>query len=102
MENNRKRLGRPCLKKNIDFQHEPRFFKPQGVPMIKLDIVDLNCEELEALRLKNIENLDQRECAERMGTSPATLQRILANAYKKISLALIEGKAIEIINEELC
>jgi len=98
----KRRIGRPCLKKNIDFSHESRFFKPQGVPMRKLDIVELNCEELEVLRLKNIENFDQRECAEKMNTSPATVQRILSNVYRKISEALIDGKAIEIINEELC
>jgi len=43
--------------------------------------------------------LDQRECAERMNTSPATLQRILSSANEKIAIALVEGKAIRIINK---
>ena len=66
--------------------------------MFALDVVELKKEELEAMRLKNIKNLNQRECAEKMKTSPATLQRILSSAYQKIAIALTEGKAIKIIN----
>ena len=97
--NNQRRFGRPRLKRKIRFNPDVKYFKPQGVPVSSLDIVELTKEELEALRLKNIKNLDQKECAEAMNTSPATLQRILASAYNKISLALVEGKAIKIINE---
>ena len=62
-----------------------------------LDIVELTAEEVEALRLKNDKNLDQSECAKMMKTSQSTFQRILTSAYKKITKALIEGKAIKII-----
>jgi len=62
--------------------------------MSGLEVVELNHEEIEALRLKNIEKLDQNECAEKMNTSQSTFQRILSSAYKKISRALIQGKAI--------
>ena len=58
---------------------------------------ELTNEELEALRLKNIKDLDQIECAKLMNTSQSTFQRILSSAYKKITEALIEGKAIKII-----
>ncbi len=61
-----------------------------------LEVVELTHEELEALRLKNIENLDQIKAAKLMQTSQSTFQRILASAYKKISEALIRGKAIAI------
>ncbi|TSC95270.1 MAG: hypothetical protein Athens101410_677 [Parcubacteria group bacterium Athens1014_10] len=60
-------------------------------------MVELTTEEAEALRLKNIKNLEQIECAEQMKTSQSTFQRILSSAYKKISDALINGKAIKII-----
>jgi len=62
-----------------------------------LDIIELTIEEVEALRLKNIKNLDQVECAKLMKTSQSTFQRILASAYKKVTKALIEGRAIRII-----
>ena len=65
--------------------------------MRHLEMVSLTSEELEALRLKNIKDLDQSQCAKLMKTSPSTFQRILSSAYKKITKALIEGKAIKIV-----
>ena len=62
-----------------------------------LDVIELTVEEAEALRLKNVKGLKQVECAKKMKTSQSTFQRILSSAYKKVSRALIEGKAIEII-----
>lgn len=62
-----------------------------------LEIIHLSHEELEALRLKNIKDLEQVECAKLMHTSQSTFQRILSSAYKKITEALIKGKAIRII-----
>jgi len=61
-----------------------------------LEEIELTTEELEALRLKNVKDLTQDECAKSMKTSQSTFQRILVMAYKKISKALIEGKAIKI------
>ena len=62
-----------------------------------LEVVELTTEEVEALRLKNIRDLDQIDAAKKMNTSQSTFQRILSSAYKKISKAIIEGKAIKII-----
>jgi len=92
-----KRLGRPCLRRRISSQINSYYFKPQGIPMSSLDIIELTIEEVEAMRLKNIKNLDQIECARQMKTSQSTFQRILSSAYKKISQAIVEGKAIKII-----
>lgn len=64
--------------------------------MVDLEIVDLTHEEAESLRLKNIEDLDQNECAKKMKTSQSTFQRILSSAYKKMTDAIINGKAISI------
>jgi len=61
-----------------------------------LEVVELTIEEAEALRLKNVEDLSQVEAAKKMNTSQSTFQRILSSANKKISQALIQGKAIKI------
>ena len=90
-------MPRPRLHRRIHFNPHITYFKPQGIPMRHLEEIELTAEEVEALRLKNIEELDQVECAEKMKTSQSTLQRILASAYKKMSKALIEGKAIKIV-----
>ena len=90
-------MPRPKLCRRIRFNPNVTYFKPQGVPMRFLEVVELAIEEAEALRLKNIKNLDQAECAKLMKTSQSTFQRILSSAYKKITQAIIKGKAIKII-----
>ena len=94
----RKRRGRPCLRKKINFQAQIKYFKPQGIPAATLDVIELSKEELEALRLKNIEGLDQNASAQKMHTSQSSFQRILTQAYQKISKALVYGKAIKILD----
>ena len=96
----RGRLGRPCSRKMVRFSPRAHCFKPQGIHMRDLDVVELTREELEAMRLKNIKELDQVECAKKMNTSQSTFQRILTSAYKKISQALIEGKIIKIHDKD--
>jgi len=90
-------MPRPRLCRRIRFNPNITYFKPQGVPMRFLEVIELTTEEAEALRLKNIKDLDQEEAAKKMNTSQSTFQRILSSAYKKITKALIEGKAIKII-----
>ena len=53
-------------------------------------------EEFEAVRLKDYKGLDQNECAKKMEVSQPTFHRLLSSARKKISGAIIEGKAIRI------
>lgn len=89
-------MPRPRLRRRIQFNPRVTYFKPQGMPMRFLGVVSLTSEEMEALRLKNVENLNQMQCAKHMNTSQSTLQRILTSAYQKISEALVEGKAIRI------
>jgi len=90
-------MPRPRLCRRIRFNPNVRYFKPQGVPMMDLEIIELTAEEAEALRLKNVKDLSQNECAKLMKTSQSTFQRILCSAYKKISQAIIRGKAIKIV-----
>ena len=92
-------MPRPRRRRHINFNPNITFFKPHGVPMRLLETIDLTAEEIEALRLKNLENLNQTDCAEAMKTSQSTFQRILQSAYQKISQALNEGQAIRLIKE---
>lgn len=86
----------PRKHRHVCAHPEIKFFKPHGVPMSQLELVNLSDEELEAMRLKNIEGLDQIAAAEKMGTSQSTFQRILSSAYKKVTEALVHGKAVKI------
>jgi predicted DNA-binding protein (UPF0251 family) len=89
-------MPRPRLCRKITFNPNITYFKPQGVPMRNLEIVELTTEEMEAFRLRHINDLEQQTAAEKMHTSQSTYQRILYSAYKKIADALINGKAIKI------
>ena len=90
-------MSRPRLCRKISFNPNITYFKPQGVPMRELEIVELTAEEIEAYRLRHINDMEQQEAADKMHTSQSTYQRILYSAYKKIADALINGKAIKII-----
>ena len=72
------------------------YFKPAGVPLKSLNEVRLSIEEAEALRLKELEELEQSDAAVKMGVSRPTFQRILCSARKKVADALLNGKAIRI------
>jgi predicted DNA-binding protein (UPF0251 family) len=89
-------MVRPRKIRRIGFNPEATYFKPRGIPLQQLDEVELGHDEMEAIRLKNLKKLDQNECAKKMKISQSTLQRILSSAYKKITEALIDGKAIRI------
>jgi predicted DNA-binding protein (UPF0251 family) len=51
-------------------------------------------DELETLKLCDLDDLTQEEAGERMGVSRGTVQRILAAARKKVAMALTQGGAI--------
>ncbi len=72
------------------------YFKPRGIPLSTLDEVVLKVEELEAIRLNDLESLEQEQCAKKMKISRGTFQRILNSAKKKIADALVNGKAIRV------
>jgi len=72
------------------------YFKPQGIPMFQLEQVVVGVDEYEALRLVDLEGLQQQEAAERMKVSRATCARILEDAHRKVADALTTGKAIRI------
>ena len=73
-----------------------RYFKPQGMPIDALEEIWLASDELEAMRLTDIEGLYQVEAAERMEVSRQTLGTILASAHTKVARALLEGKALRV------
>ena len=77
------------------------YFKPQGVPLASLKEVNLTLDELEAVRLVDLEGLEQVAAAKKMKVSQSTLQRILKNARKKNAGALVKGQAIKVKGGEV-
>jgi len=89
-------MVRPIKPRKVNFDPNVVYFKPRAVPLSVLEEVDLGMDELEALRLCDLRNVDQIEAAKKMKISQSTLQRILTLARQKITRALVEGKAIKI------
>ncbi len=89
-------MVRPRLCRRVGLNPDITYFKPQGIPLRELEEIILNIDEFEAVRLKDLNNLEQEECAEKMNISQPTFHRILSSARKKIAEAIIKGKAIKI------
>jgi predicted DNA-binding protein (UPF0251 family) len=89
-------MPRPRKRRTLTRAPQPAIYKPAGVPLDDLRLVTLLHEELEALRLSDLEDLSQVDAAQRMGVSRSTFQRIVTRARRQVSLALVEGHALRI------
>lgn len=92
---------RPRSRCRVQFCPPSSYFAPEGVRQCDLQVVELSAAETEALRLRNIKGLDQTQSAKKMGISQSTYQRILTAANRKVTEALIEGKAIKLEKENV-
>lgn len=75
-----------------------RIFKPTGIPLLEMEIIDIEIDELEAVRLCDYEGKSQIETAEIMGISRGTVQRLLNSGRRKILDGLLHLKAIKLKN----
>ena len=89
-------MVRPRKHRKISFSPDIVYFKPAGVPMRDLEELQLEPEEVEALKLQNIDDLSQEDSAKKMRVSQPTFYRIIKSARRKVTDALINGKAIRI------
>lgn len=89
-------MARPIKRRRIENIPSVLHFVPKGQDPVQAKENVLQYEELEALRLKDLEGLDQEECAKRMAVSRPTFQRILSSAREKVADSLIHGKGIRI------
>jgi predicted DNA-binding protein (UPF0251 family) len=68
--------------------------------MVDLQEVRLARDELEAIRLADLEGLHQADGAVRMGVSRPTFGRILKRGRRKVARAVIRGEALRIENQQ--
>jgi predicted DNA-binding protein (UPF0251 family) len=64
--------------------------------MSELTEIHLTMDEMEALRLADVEGYEHAEAAPLMGISRQTFGRILKDAHAKMARAVVEGCAIHI------
>lgn len=89
-------MARPPCPRRVSGSPRSGYFKPAGIPVSRLEEVALSVDELEALRLADLEGLYQEPAAERMGVSRATFARIVEAARRKVAGALVYGRALRI------
>ncbi len=89
-------MVRPRLCRRVRFQPGVTYFKPRGIPLKNLEETILQVDEYEAVRLKDLEGLEQENAARKMGISQPTFHRLVVSARKKIADAIVHGKAIKI------
>jgi uncharacterized protein len=82
-------MSRPLKCRRVSIFPLVKYFKPAGIPIKILEEVCLSIEELEAIRLKDLEGLEQEQGAEKMNISRPTFQRVLTSARQKIAAALL-------------
>jgi len=89
-------MTRPRFRRRIGWLPRMDYFRPDGVDINKIEEVLLTLDELEALRLADLEGLYQEEAAKRMNVSRQTFGRIIEEAHRKVADAIVNGKAIRI------
>ncbi len=89
-------MPRPRKCRWVNCEPTVTMFKPRGIPVTSMDTVTLAVDEFEALRLKDLEGLEQEKAAAKMNVSQPTLHRILESAHRKVADLLVHGKALVI------
>jgi len=92
-------VPRRCCRRRVGWIPGWSVFRPSEGEPGKLDAnrqVVLTLDELEAIRLADLEGLYHEQAAERMGISRATFGRILEAARRKVADALVGGKVIRV------
>ncbi len=89
-------MPRPRHCRRVAMLPHAAYYKPRGVPLSMLQCIELAVDELEAIRLADLEGLYQEEAAQRMNVSRQTFGRILDAAHGKVADALVHGKALSI------
>ena len=89
-------MPRPCCLRHVGQTPTTQYFKPAGIPIRMLEEVVLGLDELEALRLADLNGLYQDQAAKQMKISRPTFSRIVEQARRKVADALIHGKALRL------
>lgn len=89
-------MSRPRKRRRLRHPPESAVFKPLGAPLESLDRITLLHEELEALRLADLERCHQADAAKQMGVSRSTFQRMVTGARHKVAQALVNRAALQL------
>lgn len=89
-------MARPLKKRTVCLNLKAGYFRPQEFPETGAAEIVLEVDEIEAVRLADLDGEYQQAAARKMGISRPTFSNIINRAHQKIADALIKGKAIRI------
>jgi predicted DNA-binding protein (UPF0251 family) len=89
-------MPRPFRLRRVCCRPDSSYFKPRGIPIGALEEVRLTMDELEAIRLADLEEMYQEDAAKKMNVSRQTFGNIIVSAHKKIADSLVNSKALKI------
>lgn len=89
-------MPRPIKCRRVQNDIRSGCFKPSGVRGCDLQEVVLSMDELEALRLADLESMYQEEAAQQMEVSRQTFGNILKAAHAKVADCLVNSKKLKI------
>ena len=87
-------MARPVKPRWIGFEPPSVCFLPQPLPVRPVGLLVLNIDELESIRLADLEGLGHEVAARRMNVSRPTFGRIVERARRKVAEALVHGRGI--------
>lgn len=87
-------MSRPLKFRNIEFTPKHRIFGPLNLNADNTEAIILNEDELEVIRLIDLEKLTQEEASKKIKTSRTTVQNLYAQAREKIAQSLINQKIL--------
>lgn len=89
-------MPRPRKCRKVCCMPELNSFGPLNITNINAEIILMAVDEYETIRLIDLEEMTQEECAKKMDVARTTIQRIYNDARKKLAKSLVEGKILKI------
>ncbi|MGI6594449.1 MAG: DUF134 domain-containing protein [Christensenellales bacterium] len=87
-------MARPMKRRRVCGLPQNNRFGPLGVSRSPEDYITMTIDEYETIRLIDLENLNQEECAKQMDIARSTAQGIYMEARKKLAESLVNGKTL--------
>ena len=89
-------MPRPICCRRVGQMPPCGLFRPAGVPCSSLEEIVLTVDEMEAIRLADLEGMYQEQAARQMNISRQTFGRVIESARRKVAQALCQGQALRI------
>ncbi|MFD3155378.1 DUF134 domain-containing protein [Haloimpatiens sp. FM7330] len=89
-------MPRPRKWRKVGYVPTNNVFGPLQCGNSNREVINMEVEELESLRLMDLEGYDQIKCAQLMGIARSTFQRIYSSAKGKVADSIVNGKVLKI------